>query len=316
MEVWGGNQTVDDSVKVAGLDAWVYSKPYGGSDGGGDVYYVSSCATGRIARLLLADVSGHGEAVKKTGIGLRDLMRRHVNHIDHKHFIKLMNQQFAGLAREGTFATAVVSTFFAPKMRLTLCNAGHPVPILYRKDKQQWSFLQTAESTSDEPMNLPLGIIDLADYQTFDTPMKAGDLVLCYTDSLVESHGADGEMLGHEGLMEIVRSIPVTDPKAFVPALLKAVESRYPDNLTNDDVTVLLFSPNGKGRHPSLWRQVVALVKMTGKVAGSLRKGGEKIPWPDSVLLNVGGMIVSPVKRIWAGREHDHQNLPAKPLNG
>ena len=30
MEVWGGNQVVDDAVKVAGLDAWVYSKPCGG----------------------------------------------------------------------------------------------------------------------------------------------------------------------------------------------------------------------------------------------------------------------------------------------
>ena len=83
MEVWGGNQVVDDSVAVAGLDAWVYSKPFGGSDGGGDVYYVSSCATGRIARLLLADVSGHGEAVRKTGVGLRDLMRRHIQWYKH-----------------------------------------------------------------------------------------------------------------------------------------------------------------------------------------------------------------------------------------
>ena len=60
MEVWGGNQTADSGVIMAGLDAWVYSKPFGGADGGGDVYYVSSCATGRITRLLVADVSGHG----------------------------------------------------------------------------------------------------------------------------------------------------------------------------------------------------------------------------------------------------------------
>ena len=34
MEVWGGNRIVDDSVKVAGLAAWVYSKAFGGSEGG------------------------------------------------------------------------------------------------------------------------------------------------------------------------------------------------------------------------------------------------------------------------------------------
>ena len=307
MEVWGGNQVVDDSVAVAGLDAWVYSRPFGGSEGGGDVYYVSSCATGRIARLLLADVSGHGEAVQKTGVGLRDLMRRHVNHIDHAQFIKLMNQQFAGLAKEGTFATAVVSTFFAPTSRLTLCNAGHPVPMVYRGAAKQWTFLQAKESASDddgkEPVNLPLGIIDLADYETFDVPLKKGDLVLCYTDSLVESYGTDGEMLGHEGLMEIVRTVPVQEPKGFVAALLAAVESRCAGNLSKDDVTVLLFSPNGTGRHPGLWRQVVALTKMTAKVVRSFGKGGEPVPWPDLKLPNVGGLVMPPLQRLWGTRK-------------
>ena len=71
MEVWGGNQVVDSGVVMAGLDAWVYSKPFGGAEGGGDVYYVSSCATGRITRLLVADVSGHGSSVAQTAAGLR-----------------------------------------------------------------------------------------------------------------------------------------------------------------------------------------------------------------------------------------------------
>src|SRR5215210_7622302 len=95
MEVWGGNQLADSGVVMAGLDAWVYSKPFGGAIGGGDVYYVSSCATGRITRLLVADVSGHGTAVRATAVHLRELMRRYVNHIDQMRFVRSMNQQFA-----------------------------------------------------------------------------------------------------------------------------------------------------------------------------------------------------------------------------
>ena len=60
MEVWGGSQVTSSGVELAGLDVWVYSKPFGEAQRGGDVYYVSSCASGRISRLLLADVSGHG----------------------------------------------------------------------------------------------------------------------------------------------------------------------------------------------------------------------------------------------------------------
>jgi hypothetical protein len=56
MEVWGGSQLTARGVVFGGLDAWVYSKPHGKAQRGGDVYYASSCAAGRISRLLLADV--------------------------------------------------------------------------------------------------------------------------------------------------------------------------------------------------------------------------------------------------------------------
>ena len=312
MEVWGGNQIVDDSVVVAGLDAWVYSKPYGASDGGGDVYYLSSGAPGRIARLLLADVSGHGEAVRAIAVDLRELMRRFVNQIDHSQFIRLMNQQFATMAKAGNFATAVVSTFFAPTARLTICNAGHPIPIYYRAATKQWSFLEAKETQArpEEPVNLPLGILDLADYQTFDVQLKTGDLVLCYTDSLVESRGPDGELLGHEGLMEIVRSVPIAEPREFVAALLAAVEAKNPGNLSKDDVSVLLFRPNGQGRRPSLVTQAVAVGKMTAAIARSLRPGGPPVPWPDFKLPNVPGMVIPPLQRLWSTRKAAHKGLP------
>src|SRR5215207_8163354 len=126
MEVWGGNRNADSGVVMAGLDAWVYSKPFGGADGGGDVYYVSSCATGRITRLLVADVAGHGDKVSSIAKELRTLMRRHVNQIDQSRFVQSMNRQFSGLGGAGSFATALVTTFFAPTNHLSLCNAGHP----------------------------------------------------------------------------------------------------------------------------------------------------------------------------------------------
>ena len=65
MEIWGGNKATFRNVTLPGLGAWVYSRPYQQAESGGDVYYVSNCATGRITRLMLADVSGHGSAVAK-----------------------------------------------------------------------------------------------------------------------------------------------------------------------------------------------------------------------------------------------------------
>ncbi len=85
--------------------AWVYSKPFGESRHGGDIYYASSCATGRITRLLVADVAGHGSTVADTATGLRTLMRRFVNRLDQGEFVRLLNRQFSELSQAGTFAS-------------------------------------------------------------------------------------------------------------------------------------------------------------------------------------------------------------------
>jgi sigma-B regulation protein RsbU (phosphoserine phosphatase) len=124
-------------MEFGGLDCWVYSKPHGKAPCGGDVYYASSCATGRIIRLLLADVAGHGYAVSRVADDLRALMRRFVNRLDQAEFVALLNDQFASSSPGDVFATAIVATFFAPSRRLCLCNAGHPRPLLYSASTRQ-----------------------------------------------------------------------------------------------------------------------------------------------------------------------------------
>lgn len=94
MEVWGGNRSVDSDFRMPGLRIWLHSKAHGGSSHGGDVYYLSSCASGRITRILLADVSGHGNAVSATAARLRDLMRKNINRINQSQFVARMNDCF------------------------------------------------------------------------------------------------------------------------------------------------------------------------------------------------------------------------------
>src|SRR3984885_7607371 len=158
MEVWGGSQLTTRGVEMGGLDAWVYSRPFGDARRGGDVYYASSVATGRITRLLLADVAGHGISVASTAANLRTLMRRFVNRLDQTEFVRLLNQQFTALSEVGTFATAVVATFFAPTRRMIVCNAGHPRPLFYQSAKKEWILLGDAAQNDGTVSNIPLGI--------------------------------------------------------------------------------------------------------------------------------------------------------------
>jgi phosphoserine phosphatase RsbU/P len=307
MEVWGGSQLTTRGVALGGLDAWVYSKPFGQAQRGGDVYYASSCATGRITRLLLADVAGHGNAVAATAADLRTLMRRFVNRLDQTEFVRLLNQQFAELSRAGSFATAIVATFFAPSQRLIICNAGHPRPLLYRAAAGQWEFLGAGEQNEENASeNIPLGIMDVTEYEQFDVELEPGDRVLSYTDALIESRDADGEMLGEAGLLRIVRLLGDVDSQQLTSVLLREIEERHPENLREDDVTVLLVRANGRKPRYSLKDKLKALGQFLASLVRSINPRAERPPLPDMNLANIGGAIIPALGRRWRAASSSH----------
>ena len=304
MEVWGGSQLTERSVEFGGLETWVYSKPYGDAEHGGDVYYASSCATGRISRLLLADVSGHGHAVAETAADLRSLMRRFVNRLDQGEFVKLLNQQFTELSKDGAFATAIVTTFFAPSRRLMICNAGHPRPLLYRAADGSWSLLAAKESRiAAAPRNLPLGMIHITEYEHFDVELQTGDWLVAYTDALIESHDSDGEMLGEAGILRIVRALGHADADKLIPSLLAEIAARNPKNLTDDDVTVLAMRASGRALTFSLGEKLGAAMRLGSAVIRSVHAHAERPPFPDAHLANIGGALIPALGRRWRAPE-------------
>ena len=215
------------------------------------------------ARLLLADVSGHGTKVASTAADLRTLMRRFVNRLDQTEFVRLLNQQFSVMSSAGTFATAIVATFFEPSRRMTICNAGHPRPLLYRAAKRQWDFLGHEGKAGTTPSNIPLGLLEISEYDQFDVELEPGDCVLSYTDALIESYDTDGEMLGEQGVLRIARLLGDIEPQKLTEALLREIAERYPENLSEDDVTVLLVRANGRPLRVTFREKLAALLRFS-----------------------------------------------------
>ena len=252
LEVWGGNTPVERGLSTAGLEVWVYSQPYQGAKFGGDVYYVSSCASGRITRLLLADVSGHGAGVASVSASLRDLMRRNVNLISQSRFVSEMNRQFVESSKMDEFATAIVCTYFSPTRSLQFCNAGHPVPLLFRAQEDRWMFAPEAArvETAREIADTPLGAVEEANYSLFEVKLTPGDMMMCFSDAFTEALDSQGHMLGAEGLLEITRKLDVSQPAGIVRQLIERITDGQQHNLAQDDASVLLFRADGSS--PSL----------------------------------------------------------------
>ena len=245
LQVWGGNGPADTAVSTTGLDVWLYSKPYGEAPSGGDVYYLSSCSSGRITRLALADVRGHGSLVAEIAGRLRGLMQRHIDHIDQDRLVRSVNQEFVSVGDVSTFATGIIATYFIPTGTLTVTNAGHPPPLRYDLQTGDWRTVETPP-VEDSPSNIPLGILDTAGFSQSRLPLHTGDLVLLFTDALYEAEDGDGDMLGSDGLRRILDEIGPIEPEQLVPELIDRVRTLSPGNLSEDDVSVMLLRPHGE----------------------------------------------------------------------
>jgi sigma-B regulation protein RsbU (phosphoserine phosphatase) len=260
MEIWGGNQIVDHAVATPGLDIWVYSRPHARAADGGDVYYASLCGGGTLTRLILADVCGHGPLVADVARGLRALMRKHINRKAQDRLVRSLNQEFAALADCGRFATAVVATYLTKTNRLTVSNAGHPRPLWYAAEAGRWSLLRhdvpsDAGGAVDAGgvADLPLGLDDGTGYTQVEVTLGRGDLLLFYTDALTEAVSPAGDMLGEDGLLDLVRPFDAGNPAAMPAALVAGLDAFRGGAAANDDATFLLLHHNaGPARPPKL----------------------------------------------------------------
>lgn len=282
MEIWGGNEATDTALSVPGLDVWVSSTPYAGDAQGGDIHYLSMCGSGRITRFALADVAGHGDVVADLAAALRRLMRKHINTLDQTRFARDLNREFAELSASGRFATALLTTYFAPTDQLILVNAGHPRPLWYDASAGQWHVLDEAQrdeldsgaEQADEAdarywgkpvSNLPLGVIEPTEYVQFAVKLGPHDLVLAYTDSLVEARDPHGAMLGEAGLLAMVQTLDATRPATLAPALQLALTDYRGGQPPDDDQTLLLLHHNATEPPPlSMGQAVKSLAKMVG----------------------------------------------------
>ena len=246
MEVWGGNTSTDTSIHRPGLSCRVWSQSFGASDAGGDVYFLSSCASGRLTRFLLADVCGHGESAAEGAMALRQLMRQNVNRIRQTQLVQAVNRELVLADQSGRFATALVGTWFMPTSEFVLSNAGHPTPLLYRVSSGVWSPCEAKPRKSVAMQNMPLGIDERTGYSEHRITLHRGDLLLCYTDALSESLDGSGKYIQTAGLLDILQSLDETPSEALIQRLLEQLESASPGNLARDDVTVMLFEVTTK----------------------------------------------------------------------
>lgn len=271
LEVWGGSNIADHAASVPGLDITVSSRPVDGAESGGDLYLISSCSSGWISRILLADVAGHGLAVSDLSHKLRKAMHKHLNTVDQSKLARTLNSTFQDFSDGSKFATALLMTYFAPTGHLILVNAGHPLPLLRRNGATEWHPIdQNTPGVLTDPTkelrvgikNLPLGVIKSTQYEQIALKFNPGDRICAYTDAFTEAQHNSGKLLGTNGLADTLQRSHSADTNDHASSVLADFKEQGFEQ-ADDDHTMLMISHNGAAT-PSVKPTTIANVIKDG----------------------------------------------------
>jgi sigma-B regulation protein RsbU (phosphoserine phosphatase) len=199
-----------------------------------------------IARVVLADVAGHGDVVSAAAVRLRDALREHVDHWDQSMLIRRLNESILRGGPHSRFATAFLASFYRESGELLFTNAGHLPPLWYRAAAREWSFLVDSTPYGKDILDLPLGMIAGTAYSQTAVQLEPGDVLILYTDGINEAVDASGEQLGMERLMSIAQGLPVDSAAAAGRGLLSALERFRGSVPPVDDETVVALERRGE----------------------------------------------------------------------
>jgi sigma-B regulation protein RsbU (phosphoserine phosphatase) len=196
---------------------------------GGDLYdYVRLSSD--VLGIAIGDSSGHGLPAALLARDVITGLRMGVT--DESQIVPIV-ERLNWVIHRGTLASKFVSLFYAELERgggLTYCNAGHDPPLL----------LHDGTFTELPATGTVLGPIPGARYETAAANLESGDVLLMYTDGVVERENRDGSRYGTDRLRQLVRSLGSAGARRIATAVLSAAAAHGEGVSAADDMTALV----------------------------------------------------------------------------
>lgn len=187
--------------------------------------------------VLVADASGHGIGaamlVAQTRAYLRALAVSCMGCTDVGTLLTLSNQGLAYDLVTDHFVTLFLMQLNPRTGSLRYAGAGHwPSYVLDRQGRTKAILASTG---------VPLGIDPSSEFPTGPAiTLEPGELVLLFTDGIVEAASADGEQYGLERTLGLVRAHQHESPDAILDALFQAVTD-FSGRVLRDDITAVII---------------------------------------------------------------------------
>jgi serine phosphatase RsbU (regulator of sigma subunit) len=149
------------------------------------------------AAILVGDVSGKGVAAALLMANLQAKLRGELAlERELAPLAERLDREIHDTTPEATYLTLFLAVLDGPEPRLRYVNAGHNAPYLLRTG----GGMEALESTGR-----PLGLLPGGGYEERRVPLAAGDVLVLFTDGLLDAENEKGEAFGAERLRAVLQ---------------------------------------------------------------------------------------------------------------
>lgn len=219
--------------QIPGLDLAVRYRPVGhGAEIGGDFYDVFEAQEGSWV-VAIGDVCGKGVAAADlTGLARDTIRGLSIRERSPRRVLHVLNEVVLRRGEETRFLTVAMARLDIEQagVRMRVACAGHPPPLLLRRDGS----VEQAGTPA-----LILGLFPEIDPVDADIELRPGDALVLYTDGVIEAHGPDG-LYGEGRLRRLLAAGGAgVDADALAEAIVDDVD-QYRPGPSQDDVAIVV----------------------------------------------------------------------------
>lgn len=215
---------------VPGLSLAVHSEP--SREVGGDFYDFIPFSDKQMG-VAVGDVVGKGIPAALTMASLYTAFHEYANYYVYlpSYVIGHVNEVLYEVTSTDRFATLFYGIVNIPEMTFVYCNAGHPPPLLCRK---------SGEIVILDTGGMIVGSFEDAKFDDGRVSLADGDVVVLYTDGVIEKVNNQDDIFGLERLEEAVKTCHSQPVEEIKTHLIEVWRTFVGNGNPNDDITMII----------------------------------------------------------------------------
>jgi sigma-B regulation protein RsbU (phosphoserine phosphatase) len=151
-------------------------------------------------------------------------------------FTRLNDSLYPSTSPMDRFVTMIAAMLDPVTHTVTLVNAGHPAPLLYRKAERKFTVAIPREDDGQS-----LGISLGSKYQSYQVVLEPGDSLLMFSDGVTDAQSVANKPFRMKGIYNIVEEEGPDTPHALGQRLVDAIQRHALGGPQYDDITLICF---------------------------------------------------------------------------